>query len=226
MTRREAIVYGLTSTLPDESTARLLEREFARPDLSYLLMSFPARRVIAARWPDSERAIPMGSLLKPFAAYAHGRPFPGKLPLAMAYSSNAYFLDIARNVQPAKLLELGLNPPIAATPETWIGLGDAWKIPPKALLNAYCELLTRAPREILEGMRLSAKAGTAREIRCNAYAKTGTAPCHHARKTAGDGYAIAFYPAPAPRFALLTSLDGAPGSHAARVSGEMLRRIG
>lgn len=226
MTRREALVYGLTSTLPDESTARLLEREFARPDLSYLLLSFPSRRVIAARWPDSERAIPIGSLVKPFVAYAHGSPFPGKLPLAIAQSSNAYFLNLARNVQPAKLLELGLVAPIGATSETWIGLGEAWRIPPKVLLNAYCNLLTRAPREILQGMRLSAKVGTAHEIRCDAYVKTGTAPCHHARKTAGDGYAIALYPAPAPSFALLTGLDGAPGSHAARVSGEMLRRIG
>ena len=29
----------------------------------------------------------MGSLLKPLPAYAHGSPFPGNLPLAIAYSS-------------------------------------------------------------------------------------------------------------------------------------------
>ena len=221
MTRREAIVYGLTSTLPDESTARLLEREFARPDLSYILMSMPARRLIAKRWPNPDQAIPMGSLLKPFVAYAHGSPFPeitcngardrcwkasghGRLtlPLALAYSCNAYFLALARDLQ-----------------------FDAWSQTPQALLDAYCDLLTRAPREILQGMRLSAKLGTAREIRCDAYAKTGTAPCRHSKKAPGDGYAVALYPATDTRFALLTSLDGAPGSHAARVSGEMLRRI-
>jgi cell division protein FtsI/penicillin-binding protein 2 len=226
MTRRDALVYGLASTLPDDSTARVLEGEFARPDLSYVLMNYPARRLIAIRWPDSEQAIPIGSLLKPFAAYAHGTPFPGQLPLAIAYSSNPYFLNLARSLQPAKLLELGLAPPLRDTPETWIGLGDEWKIQPRILLNAYCELFSRAPREILDGMRLSAKVGTAREIRCDAYAKTGTAPCHHARKAAGDGYAVALYPAPNPRLALLTSLDGAPGARAARVAGEMLRRIG
>ena len=226
MTRREALIYGLTSALPDDSTARLLEREFKRPDLSYLLISFPTRRLIAARWPEPEQPIPMGSLLKPLAAYAHGSPFPGNLPLAIAHSSNPYFLNLARNLELTKILELGVSAPIGATAETLIGLGEAWKIPPSVILTAYCELLTRAPREILEGMRLSAKLGTAHQIRCAAYAKTGTAPCHHARKTAGDGYAIAFYPAPAPRFALLTSLDGAPGSQAARVSGEMLRCIG
>ena len=221
MTRREAIVYGLTSTLPDESTARLLEREFARPDLSYMLMSIPARRLIAARWENSDQPIPMGSLLKPFVAYAHGAPFPeivcngardrcwksaghGRLtlPLALAYSCNAYFFALARDLQL-----------------------DASSLLPQAMLNAYCDLLTRAPREILQGMRLSAKLGTAREIRCDAYAKTGTAACRHSKKTPGDGYAVALYPTADPRLALLTSLDGAPGSHAARVSGEILRRI-
>ena len=103
MTRREAIIYGLTSTLPDDSTARLLEREFARQDLAYLLISFPERRIIAARWPDLEQPIPMGSLLKPFAAYAHGSPFPGSLPLAIAHSSNPYFLEIARNPSLVKI---------------------------------------------------------------------------------------------------------------------------
>ena len=221
MTRREAIVYGLSSTLPDESTARILEREFTRPDLSYMLMSISARRLIAVRWPDSERSIPMGSLLKPFVALAHGSPFPvitcngagdrcwksaghGRLtlPLALAYSCNAYFFALSRDLQ-----------------------FDAWSLTPHALLNAYCDLLTRGPREILQGMRLSAKLGTAREIRCDAYAKTGTAPCRHPKKTPGDGFAVALYPAADPRFALLASLDGAPGAQAARMCGEMLRRI-
>ncbi len=176
MTRREALVYGLTSTLPDNSTARLLEREFPRPDLCYVLMSLPARRIVASRWPDSERAIPMGSLLKPLAAYAHGSPFPGQLPLAIAHSSKAYFLEIAQDLIAARLLDLGLTPPVGASAETWIGLGDGWKIPPRVLLNAYCDLLIRAPHEVLEGMRLCARLGTAREIRCDVYAKTGPPP--------------------------------------------------
>jgi len=113
-----------------------------------------------------------------------------------------------------------------AAPAMWIGLGDSWRIPPLTVVQAYCELLARSPRDILRGMRLSAKFGTAHEIRCDAYAKTGTAPCRHARKTPGDGYAIALYPATKPEFALLVSMDGSPGSHAARVCGEMLRRIG
>ncbi|MGI8412944.1 MAG: hypothetical protein ACR2QA_10780 [Solirubrobacteraceae bacterium] len=241
MTRREAILCGFTSALPDDSTALVLERDFARPDLSYLLMDVRSRRIIASRGLGPEEPIPVGSLVKPFVAYAyrgalpavvcHGCWKPGghgrlTLPLALAQSCNIYFLELARNVDPLKLTEVGLTAPDVSTPEAWIGLGDRWRIAPRALINAYCELLIRAPREILQGMRLSAKSGTARAIGCDAYTKTGTAPCRHQKKTPGDGYAMALYPAPNPRWAMLTGLDSAPGAHAAKVCGEMLRRIG
>jgi cell division protein FtsI/penicillin-binding protein 2 len=245
ITRREAILAAVGASLPDDSTVRLLEREFTRPDLSYLLLDVPSLRVIASRWPDRDRAVPLGSLVKPFVAFAHRGALPEiicrgevdrcwkvgghgrlQLPHAIAYSCNAYFLELARNVDPVALAQLGLPTPAVSWPETLIGLGEGWPIAPMTLVHAYCELLRRANRDILRGMRLSAKSGTAREIRCDAYAKTGTAPCHHQKRNAGDGYAIALYPAPAPRFALLVSLDGTPGSHAARVCGEMLRRIG
>ncbi|MGI8746009.1 MAG: hypothetical protein ACR2NN_26200 [Bryobacteraceae bacterium] len=234
MTRREAILRVVgrailppaspSSRLPDDLTARLLEREFPRPDLSYLLMDVRSRHAIASRALNPDEPIPFGSLVKPFVAYAHRGPLPtvichgcwkpgghGRLtlPLALAHSCNVYFLELARNINPFKLAEVGLSAPDVATPEAWIGLGRNWRISPRRLVNGYCELLIRSPREILEGMRLSAKFGTARAIRCDAYATTGTAPCHHAKRTPGDGYAMALYPASNPRWALLASLDGA-----------------
>jgi len=245
VTRRDAILAAVGATLPDESTARLLEREFPRPDLSYLLLDLPSRRVIASRWPNPNRPVPVGSLVKPFVAFAyqgqfleiacrgaadhcwkqagHGRL---QLPYAIACSCNAYFLNLARTVDLAALATLGLQTPLDPTPEALIGLGNQWPLAPLTLTRAYCELLTRAKPEVLRGLRLSAKLGTSREIRCDAYAKTGTAPCRHEKRSPGDGYAIALHPTTVPRFALLVSLDGAPGSHAAKVCGEMLRRIG
>jgi hypothetical protein len=240
VTRRDAILAAVGATLSDDSTGRLLDREFTREDLSYILLDVRSRSVIASRWLNADRPVPVGSLVKPFVAFSYRGPFPEiicrgcwkagghgrlQLPQAIAQSCNAYFLELARNVDASALAQLGLPAPSALTPETLIGLGECWPISPWTLVHAYCELLKRAHPDILRGLRLSARIGTSRQIRCDAYAKTGTAPCHHQKRSAGDGYAIALYPATSARFALLVSLDGTPGSHAARVCGEMLRRI-
>src|SRR5205823_10665976 len=151
-----------------------------------------------------------GSLVKPFVAFAcrggasvidcHGESGrcwkPGghgrlDLPMAIAYSCNAYFLALARSVDVAALERLYLPAPLDLSLETLIGLGDRWPLAPLELMRAYRELLALPSRDILRGMRLSAKLGTAREIRCDAYAKTGTAPCRHEKRSPGDGYAIA-----------------------------------
>ncbi|MGH8629855.1 MAG: hypothetical protein ACREU7_03690, partial [Burkholderiales bacterium] len=62
-------------------------------------------------------------------------------------------------------------------------------------------------------------------LEVDALVKTGTASCSHLGRAPGDGYAVAIYPAQAPRFALLVSVHGAPGSHAAAVAGRMLRAL-
>lgn len=244
ITRRDAILAGIGGALPDDSTRRVLARKFSRPDLSYLLLHAPSRRVIASRWSNPRAPVPVGSLVKPFLAFAHRGSWPDivcrgsvdqcwkpsghgrlKLPEAIAFSCNAYFLELARTINPAALVQLGLPAPQQPTLETWIGVGTKWPIAPLTVVSAYCELVARANGDILQGMRLSARSGTSREIRCDALAKTGTASCHHEKRSPGDGYAIAVYPATAPRLALLASLDGAPGAHAAKVCGEMIRSI-
>jgi len=55
-----------------QSAEAVLAREFADPALSYLLLDEEGR-VVAQRWEDPERAIPAGSLIKPFLAIAYGR---------------------------------------------------------------------------------------------------------------------------------------------------------
>ena len=76
---------------------------------------------------------------------------------------------------------------------------------------------------ILQGMRLSARSGTAKALHLDALAKTGTAPCSHTPKAAGDGFTVVLYPAVQPRVALLVRLHGRPGSHAAKEAASLLQ---
>jgi cell division protein FtsI/penicillin-binding protein 2 len=104
---------------------------------------------------------------------------------------------------------------------------DAALTSPATIARAYCELARRAGEpgvdEVLRGLAASAVRGTARAVGPGALAKTGTAPCTHARRAPGDGFAIVLYPASRPEFALLVRRHGAPGSEAARQAGEIVR---
>src|SRR5207247_209985 len=157
----------------------------------------------------------------------------------IAYSCNAYFRKLAANVR-AEDLEVVMRrfgvqgPTENAGVDTLIGMGDDWKTSPVALARAYCELACRSlepgTRELLSGMALSATEGTGRkagtELRgVSLLAKTGTAPCDHARKKPGDGYALVLFPAEQPQFALLVQKHGSPGMEAAAAAGRLLRLI-
>jgi len=79
-------------------------------------------------------------------------------------------------------------------------------------------------------MALSALEGTGRKAGAalrgvSLLAKTGTAPCDHARKKPGDGYALVLFPAEQPQFALLVQKHGSPGMEAAAAAGRLLRLI-
>ena len=236
MTRREAL---LALAIGDETTARTLARLF--PSASFLLMDPASGLLIASHWDaPPNAATPLGSLMKPLVALAHGSPFPeiecracwkpdghGRLGLteALAQSCNAYFLALAKAVAPEAMartaIRYGLPVPDVQTPEAWIGLGSGWRVPPAALLRAY----GRFDGSVLPGLRRSAERGTARACGGDAYAKTGTGPCIHHPKGRGDGYAVALFPAETPRFALLVSAHNRPGSEAARTAGEMRRAM-
>jgi hypothetical protein len=229
-------------SLPEESTARLIENRFPDNRIAYLVLDTASGHVICARWPSVERPAPLGSLLKPFVAIAygetHGFRYPqvmcrgaadrcwkaaghGRLGLrrALAESCNAYFLALARETS-IDGGRFGLPSPAAdSTPEDWIGLNGGWKISPIAIARAYGELHNS---DVLEGLRLSACEGTARALGLKAYAKTGTARCVHRPSAPGDGYAIALYPTDVPRYTVLVQLHGAPGSSAAQIAGRIL----
>jgi cell division protein FtsI/penicillin-binding protein 2 len=142
----------------------------------------------------------------------------------VAYSCNAYFAKLASEISADDLavvlrrLGLGSLPP-TARPETFIGLGDTWRVKPLDLLRAYGELASRAAEpgvaELLRGMALSAKAGTGKAAGEGWLVKTGTAPCVHAHRAPGDGYALGMYPARHPRRAVLVRLHGGTGAEAA-----------
>lgn len=60
-----------TSSLYAQATSALLDRSFPSGKVEYLLLDLRTGQTVAVRWPDAERPIPVGSLLKPFVALAY-----------------------------------------------------------------------------------------------------------------------------------------------------------
>lgn len=216
-------------TLFDQSVARILERNF--PSAQFLLLDIDTTEIIGSRWAAPDRPIPLGSLTKPFLR--GGQPdmalcdpshcwLPqghGKIGYieAIAQSCNSYFLQRTTAVQPY------ISPPPSSDPETLIGLGSTWRIAPTQIARAYA-MLARDPESATtrQGMRASAQHGTAKLLRTDALAKTGTAPCSHTQKAPGDGYVAILYPPQSPRYVLLVQVHGVSGAVAAKTAGEML----
>ncbi len=161
------------------------------------------------------------------------------MPQAIGFSCNAYFRRLAERISREDIEQVanhyGLRGQFAsiAAPDL-VGLGEKMEVPPEQITRAYIELASHAGApgvaELLQGMRLSARAGTANGIQksfpgVSALAKTGTAPCLHTPHAPGDGFTIILYPADSPRWALLVRVHGVPGAHAAVVAGTMLRSI-
>jgi len=205
---------------------------------------------------DANVPIPVGSLVKPFTALAYNGTFPEfvckgagsgcwlahghgreRFRDALAQSCNAYFLNLARGTDPGTLAvvaaKFGIAAPEVDSAEARIGLGDGWRISPLALVRAYAELASRAgePRvsEILAGLELAARSGTASAIGGGALAKTGTA--QRAGMSAGnhnhlsDGFTVVLAPTDAPRIALLVRVRGVTGAEAAKSAARILREM-
>ena len=221
-------------------------------DVNYIVVDVRTRQIVQQDWPDAEVPIPVGSLVKPFTALAASGPLPeyvcrGTIDRcwfqkghgaehfrdALANSCNAYFLELAKDVDGHSLAvvaaKFGIPPPAAETPEARIGLGTDWRISPVALARAYCELTSRSiePRvaDILAGMKLAAESGTASAIGRGTLAKTGTAQCVAQRKHKGDGFTIVLQPAEAPRLAILVRVHGVPGAEAAKSAAAVARKF-
>lgn len=158
-----------SQALFSQAAKAAFERDFASPDLSYLLMD-ASGSVLAERWPSKpqQSAVAPGSLVKSFLAIAyaeqHGGEFPtvrclgtrsrcwlpeghGTIGLeeAIAQSCNAYFLALAigldRKHAAQTFARYGLTGPAPeAKDDSLVGLGAAWKESPQALARAYLKL--------------------------------------------------------------------------------------
>lgn len=245
-----------------QSAAEALNRDFPSRDISFLLVEARTGRLLVSRWDGPDIAIPMGSLLKPFAALAYGEQhdyqYPGHacrgtrtgcwlprghgdvdLTAAIAQSCNSYFRMLTANLTAADVshtaTRFGLDhpgPDVAGA--EFAGLGTRWRISPLQVAHAYLELFRQREqpgvRQILEGMALSERRGTGAAIHRefpypDALAKTGTAACTHSRRAPGDGFAVALTPADNPHILLMIRVHAVPGAQAAKIAGQMLRRV-
>jgi len=121
-----------------QSAAETLNRDFPNRDISYLLLDADTGRVLASRWDHCETPIPMGSLVKPFAALAYGEQHEFKYPAhtcrgtatgcwlprghgdvdltaAIAHSCNSYFRMLTADLNAADVTSIAsrfeLEPP-------------------------------------------------------------------------------------------------------------------
>ncbi|HEU5401655.1 MAG TPA: hypothetical protein VFU86_09885 [Terriglobales bacterium] len=189
--RRSTVPLANNDSLFARTASQLLERDFASRDISYLLLDFRSRTIVARRWENSDAAIPIGSLAKPFTAlaYAEGHSFRfpeftcspgqcwyprghGKLGIvkAVAFSCNSYFITLADGLRASDVSvvanRFGLNGPGAeANAEVMAGEHGVWRESPERLARAYVELIGSRTQpgvhEIVAGMASSAKWGTA-----------------------------------------------------------------
>jgi hypothetical protein len=229
-------------TLYDQSIAVALDQRFAAPDVSYVISR--AGQVVAARWSDIEKPIPVGSLVKPLAALAYGASHQDRYPefqchpkecwrpqghgrigitAAIASSCNSYFLQLMAGMHGEQVSQFVARygvagPPDGSSAAALIGLGDTWRVTPSSLLHAY-SAITAEP--IRKGLLASGRSGTGRAVGQGAYVKTGTGPCEHAPKAPGDGYAMAML----GDYAVLVQVHGVPGATAAVTAGRILHVI-
>jgi cell division protein FtsI/penicillin-binding protein 2 len=158
-------------TLFSQSAIQVLEREFSGNSVSYLLLDANSGVLLASHWENSDKPIPLGSLVKPFTALAyagaHDFRYPiyecrgqasgcwqvrphGKLDIvsAIAVSCNSYFRSLAESVTSEQLLPVTRtfdleSPEANFTGPSLIGLGERWKISPVRMARAYLELYRR-----------------------------------------------------------------------------------
>ena len=154
-----------------QSAVEILQRDYSTSETSYLLLDARSGALLASRWENSEKPIPLGSLVKPFTALAYAeahdfrypeyeckgkasgcwQPQPhGKLDItsAVAVSCNTYFRLLAENVAPEQLAPLlqsfGLEPPAAdSSAANLMGMGEQWRVSPLHMAKAYLELYRR-----------------------------------------------------------------------------------
>ena len=208
-------------SLFNQSAILVFEREFSSSDISYLLFDARTGTLLASRWEDPAKPIPLGSLVKPFTALAyaetHHYQFPehvcrgeatgcwqarphGKLDLvsAISVSCNSYFRELAANLTGEQLIPVanrfGLDPPDPAlTGPPLMGLGDQWPISPLKMARAYLELYQRRDQPVVREIL----AGMAQSAR-NGTGKGAGDAMKHADALVKTGTAPCTHPHSAP----------------------------
>lgn len=233
--------------LHQQAAAEVLLRQFESLDISYILLD-ESGRVLAQRWENADRPIPIGSLIKPFLAVAYSashQSFPaftcrgkktcwlpqghGTLALreAIAFSCNSYFHQLNESTEPQLVAQTLTDYGLAAQTD-----GHSGSASPIALARAYLQLANHRDQPelapIFAGMEMSARTGTAKAAGealppyIRMLAKTGTAPCSHGRKFLNDGFTVLLFPADHPRMLLLVRDHGHPGATTAGLAGKMV----
>jgi cell division protein FtsI/penicillin-binding protein 2 len=237
---REFTHAGESYLLLDAQSGALLARHWENYEmpipLGSLVKPFTALAYAAAhdyRYPSYECK---GKASGCWQAQPHGKL---DIVAAVSVSCNAYFRRMAESVKVEQLFPVtqsfGLEAPDAAISGTGlIGIGEQWRITPLHMARAYTELYRRREqsgvRELLEGMKQSARRGTGGAVGkalepVQALVKTGTAPCTHAPWAPADGFVIALVPAERPEILLMLRMHGVAGAKAAETTGRMLRRM-
>jgi cell division protein FtsI/penicillin-binding protein 2 len=173
--RCASVAWLLLSTLAahpqqlfSQAAAQALDRAFPDPGISWLLLD-NHDNTLAERWPDAQRPVSPGSLVKPFLAVAWGQQHDGAFPRvhclgtrsrcwlpaghgtlgleeAIAQSCNAWFLALAASLDRPRaartFASFGLaGPALAAPQDSLIGFGTEWQETPAALAAAYLHLI-------------------------------------------------------------------------------------
>jgi len=157
------------SSLFAQSAAQALNRDFPSHDISFLLLDAHTGRVLASRWDNPDKPIPMGSLLKPFAALAYGAQHDYRYPnhtcrgtstgcwlprghgdvdltTAIEHSCNSYFRMLTADLAAADMAptaaRFGLDRPSQeASGGELAGLGTRWRTSPVSVAHAYVDLV-------------------------------------------------------------------------------------
>jgi cell division protein FtsI/penicillin-binding protein 2 len=158
-------------TLFAQSAIRILERDFPKTDASFLLLDAKSGALLAQRWDNYEKPIPLGSLIKPFTALAYASAHDFRYPkyecrgkisgcwqdrphgildliAAISVSCNSYFRQMAQNVTEDQIDQITRefrleSPDTNIESQNLAGLGDRWRLSPLHTAQAYIELYRR-----------------------------------------------------------------------------------
>ncbi len=177
-------------SLFQQAAAQTLNRDFPSREISFLLLDARSGQMLASRWAEPDKPIPLGSLTKPFAALAYGEHHrfvypvhtcagttsgcwrPGghgrvDLTSAIASSCNSYFRMLTVDLTAADVsliaTRYGLDSPDRDTSGAALaGLGPQWHISPLHMARAYVEL-AKERRDPVVSQILNGMADSARQ---------------------------------------------------------------